>query len=133
MSAENYPKDCLYHRDALWLRLGENGEAIVGVSHFAQEQLGQIMYVDLPRVGGAIKADSPMGTIESRKAVSDLVAPASGKVLAINTALRGSPDLVNRSPYAEGWLMRVALSSFEQEAANLLESSAYMASIGLKA
>lgn len=132
MSADNYPNDCLYHRDALWLRLGENGEAIVGVSHFAQEQLGQVMYVDLPRVGSGIKAGSPMGTIESRKAVSDLVAPASGKVMAINTGLRGNPDLVNRSPYGEGWLMRIALSSFEQEASSLYEAAAYMATIGIK-
>ncbi len=133
MPNDHYPDDCLYHKDALWLRLEEDGLARVGVTHFAQDQLGQVMYVDLPRVGTAIGCGKALGTIESRKAVSDLVAPASGKVVEINPGLRGRPALVNQSPHDEGWLLRIQLTAFEAESGQLMNAAGYMTHLGLKA
>lgn len=130
MSAD-YPDDRLYHREALWLKPLENGEALVGVNHHAQKQLGKIMFVDLPRVGTSIKRDTPLGTIESSKAVSDLIAPVNGKVLEVNPNLRHAPGLVNQDPNGEAWMLRVSLSSQEEDRQRLHTASAYMALMGL--
>lgn len=132
MPNNHYPDDCLYHKDALWLRLEADGIAKVGVTHFAQDQLGQVMYVDLPRLGAAIGCGKAMGTIESRKAVSDLVAPASGKVVEINTGLRGNPALVNQAPYGDGWLLRIQLTALESETGQLMDASGYKSHLGFK-
>ncbi len=130
MSA-NYPDDRLYHREALWLKLLENGEALVGVNHHAQKQLGKIMFVDLPRVGASIKRDTPLGTIESSKAVSDMIAPANGKVLEVNPNLRRTPGLVNQDPNGDAWMLRVSLSSQEEDSQRLYGAPDYMALMGL--
>lgn len=130
MSA-NYPDDRLYHREALWLKLLDNGEALIGVSHHAQKQLGKIMFVDLPRAGAGIKRDTPLGTIESNKAVSDLIAPVNGTVLEINANLRRTPDLVNQDPCGEGWMLRVSLSNQDEDCQRLFSASAYMELMGL--
>lgn len=130
MSA-NYPDDRLYHREALWLKLLENGEALVGVNHHAQKQLGKIMFVDLPRVGASIKRDTPLGTIESSKAVSDMIAPANGKVLEVNPNLRRAPGLVNQDPNGDAWMLRVSLSNQEEDSKHLYGAPAYMALMGL--
>lgn len=130
MSA-NYPDDRIYHREALWLKLLDNGEALVGVSHHAQKQLGKIMFVDLPRVGAGVKRDTALGTIESSKAVSDLIAPVNGTVLEINAELRRRPELVNQDPCGEGWMLRVRLSSQEEDCQRLYSASAYMELMGL--
>lgn len=125
----NYPDDRFYHRDALWLQCREGDEALVGVSHHAQESLGRVVFVDLPRVGTTVRVSEPLGTIESNKAVSDLVSPASGVVVAVNTRLRADPELVNRQPYGDGWLLRIRLAT-PKEAGQLLDAAGYMAHIG---
>ncbi len=125
----HYPEDRLYHRDALWLRALDGGEALVGVNHHAQHSLGAVMYVDLPRLGGVLRQGAPFGTIESGKAVSDLIAPASGTVLEINAALRGTPALVNREPYGGGWLLRIQLDTPAAEA-GLFDAAGYLAFLG---
>lgn len=130
MSAD-YPDDRLYHRDALWLKLLDNDEALIGVNHHAQNQLGKIMFVDLPRVGADIKRDRPLGAIESSKAVSDMIAPANGKVLAINPDLRRTPGLVNLDPYGAAWMLRVSLANQQEDCLGLFSAAAYMALIGL--
>lgn len=126
----NYPEDRFYHPDALWLQSGESGEALVGINHHAQQSLGQVVFLDLPRVGAAIRRDTPLGSIESNKAVSDLIAPVDGSVLAINPRLRGEPGLVNSDPYGAGWVLRIRLSAPEQTS-HLLDAGGYLKHIGL--
>lgn len=126
----HYPEDRLYHLDALWLQTLGDDEALLGVNHHAQQSLGAVMYVDLPRIGGSVSQGTPCGTIESSKAVSDLIAPASGKVLAVNAALRTDPALVNRAPYAEGWLLRIRLAT-PGDLTGLISAGEYMKHLGL--
>lgn len=125
----HYPEDRLYHRDALWLKTLDGGEALVGINHHAQKSLGQVVYLDLPRVGAALRLDAPLGTVESHKAVSDMIAPASGAVLAVNPRLREEPGLVNRDPYGEGWVLRIRLETPESFG-ELLGAGAYVAHLG---
>ncbi len=130
MTRLQFPDSYLFHPEALWLQVVEgSGEALVGVSDFAQDQLGEVVYVDLPRIGATIDADSPFGAIESSKVVSDLIAPASGTVLACNDALRGDPGLVNRSCYQDGWLVRISVSP-TFNLAGLLSSQDYKKLLG---
>lgn len=102
------PEGLWYTSDDEWLRL-EGAEAVVGITDYAQDQLGDVVYVELPAIGRDIEGGAPFGVIESVKAVSDLNAPVSGRVIARNDALEASPELVNQSPYGEGWLLRVQL------------------------
>ncbi len=127
---KHYPEDRLYHRDALWLRLLENGEALIGINHYAQDRLGEVVFLDLPRVGTTIRCDIPLGTVESRKAVSDMIAPVDGTVLEINTRLRSEPTLINSDPYGEGWTLRIRLTS-PGETEHLHDASAYLSLMGL--
>lgn len=127
----HYPDDRLYHRDALWLKVLESGEALVGINHHAQASLGQVVYLDLPRVGSVLSPGVPLGTVESHKAVSDMIAPAGGEVLAVNSCLRDEPGLVNRDPYGEGWVLRLRLASPEA-AGGLLSAADYLAHLGGK-
>ena len=126
----HYPDDCLYHRDSLWLRLLDGDEALVGVNYYAQKSLGEVVYLDLPRAGASIQCDTPLGTVESRKAVSDMVAPVDATVLEFNTRLRSEPTLVNSDPYGEGWVLRVRLAT-PGDTSHLLDASAYLAHMGL--
>lgn len=125
----HYPEDRFYHLDALWLQTLGDDEALVGVNHHAQTSLGTIMYVDLPRIGSTLRQGAAFGTIESSKAVSDLIAPASGKVLAINAVLRADPSMVNRAPYAEGWLLRIRLDA-PGDSVGLISAEEYLKKIG---
>lgn len=129
MSAD-YPDDRLYHPEALWLQLLEGDEALVGINHHAQKSLGEIVFLDLPRVGAALRLDTPLGTIESHKAVSDMIAPASGNVLLTNPRLRGEPTLVNRDPYGEGWVLRLRLAAPEG-VGKLLAAKDYVKRLGI--
>lgn len=126
----HYPDDCFYHCDALWLRRLDGDEALVGINHYAQKSLGEVAYLDLPRVGVSIHRDSPLGTAESRKAVSDMIAPVDGTVLEINTRLRGEPTLVNNDPYGEGWVLRIRLAT-PGDIGHLLDAQAYLDHMGL--
>ena len=107
-----YPEDLKYTSEHEWVRRpGDTDGAVrVGITHFAQDALGDIVYVSLPEVGDQIEAGGTVGELESTKSVSDLYAPVSGKVVSRNEALDGTPELVNSDPYGEGWLFEVAPS-----------------------
>jgi glycine cleavage system H protein len=119
-----YPADLKYTKDHEWIRIsGELAE--IGITDFAQQQLGDVVYVDLPEPGRAITAGEPFGSIESVKAVSELFAPMSGEVVEVNTHLRDHPETVNSKPH-ETWMVKVRLSD-PQAAAALLDSTQYEA------
>ena len=122
------PDGLLYTRDHEWLRLdgAAPDEAVVGVTAFAQDQLGDVVYLDLPAAGAALTAGERFGEIESVKTVSDLYAPVSGEAIAVNEALIERPELVNSSPYGEGWLLRVRVADASELEA-LLDAAAYRA------
>ena len=124
------PDDLRYTSDHEWLRRNEDSpdEAVIGITDFAQDQLGDVVYLDLPAEGDEISAGERFGEIESVKTVSDLYAPVSGEVLAANGELEEQPELVNDSPYDEGWLIRVRISD-ESEFADLLDADAYGAQL----
>jgi len=103
------PEDLFYSEEHEWLRL-EDDVAIVGITDFAQDQLGDIVYVDLPEVGAAIEVGAVVGELESTKSVSDVYSPVSGEVIAINPELEGSEELINSDPYGEGWLFKVRVA-----------------------
>lgn len=111
-----------YSKDHEWVRIDEDGNAVIGVTDFAAEQLGDVVYVDLPEKDDEIIAGTEMGEIESTKSVSDLVSPISGTVLEINQEVVDSPELVNASPFEDGWLVK---ASFEQLPDDLLSAEEY--------
>jgi glycine cleavage system H protein len=117
------PEDRRYSREHEWLKLGAD-VAIIGITDYAQEQLGDVVYVDLPETGAALTQFEKMGEIESVKAVSELYAPASGEVLEANEELVQSPQLVNSDPYGAGWLVRVRLADASQ-AGGLMSAQEY--------
>jgi glycine cleavage system H protein len=121
----SYPDDLRYHPEHDWVR-AEGEEAVFGITWFAQEALGEVVYYDPPEVGATVSKDSSYGELESVKAVSDIYAPASGEVLAVNGALEGAPEMVNADPYGEGWLIRVRLSD-PSELESLMDGPAYRA------
>jgi glycine cleavage system H protein len=108
MTDESYPPDLRYHPEHDWVRV-EGAEAVFGITWYAQDNLGEIVYFDPPAAGDAVSAGQGYGELESVKAVSDIVAPASGEVLAVNAAVVATPELANNDPYGEGWLIRVRL------------------------
>jgi glycine cleavage system H protein len=119
-----YPTDLKYTKDHEWLRL-DAGEAAVGITHFAQDQLGDVVFVELPDVGRRVKQGEAFGTVESVKAVSELFSPISGEVTAVNTALASHPEQVNREPHA-AWMIRLRPTA-PAETESLLDASAYAA------
>ncbi len=122
MSAE-YPDDLLYTREHEWARV-DGTRAVIGITRFAVEQLGDITQVDLPKEGDSVKKDEVFGTVESVKAVSDLFAPLSGKVVKVNDPLKDSPEYVNDDCYDEGWMVEIELS-VESEKAGLMSAKQY--------
>jgi glycine cleavage system H protein len=121
-----YPEDLKYTAEHEWLKAGSDGPVRVGITDFAQDQLGDIVYVQLPDVGAAVRAGDPCGELESTKSVSDLFAPVNGTVTAVNEALADQPDLVNSDPYGEGWMFEVQL---EGDTPQLLDAEAYRAQL----
>lgn len=117
------PTELLYSKSHEWTRL-EGEEAVIGITHFAQESLGDITYVELPLVGDSLSAEQEFGSVESVKAASDLISPVSGAVTGVNTALEGAPEKCNSDPYGEGWLIRVKLSGKPE---GLMDAAAYEA------
>ena len=119
----SYPAGLKYTKDHEWIELsGDRGK--VGITDYAQQQLGDVVYVELPEVGAKLKQGQSFGTIESVKAVSELYAPISGTVVARNEALGDAPDLVNTDPYGEGWLVEIRPSDASSASA-LLDAAAY--------
>lgn len=127
MADYQIPDALRYTQEDEWVR-DEDGLVVVGVTDFAQSQLGDIVFVELPAVGATTAAGSPFGTIESVKAVSDLFAPLSGEVVAVNETLADKPELVNESPYEQGWLIRLRPGD-PAERTRLLDAAAYRASV----
>jgi len=117
------PGDLRYTKDHEWVRV-DGDEAVVGITQYAADQLGDIVFVELPAVGRALGQHDAFGVVESVKAVSDLFAPVAGEVTGGNEALGGSPELVNSDPYGEGWMVRVRLADAGQVEA-LLDAAAY--------
>jgi glycine cleavage system H protein len=122
MSAD-YPADLLYTKEHEWARIRGN-VAVVGITRFAVEQLGDVTQLDLPKEGAAITRDQVFGTVESVKAVSDLFAPLTGKVARVNAALNDAPETINNDPYQGGWLIEIELSD-PDEAKGLMDVAAY--------
>lgn len=104
-----YPQDLLYHREHQWLRVNTDGTGSVGITAFAQEQLGEVVYVDLPELGLEIHQFQKFGEVESVKTISDMFMPVSGAILEVNVSLEQTPTLVNMDPYGKGWLLRIRL------------------------
>ena len=120
---ESYPPDLRYHPEHDWVRAGGD-EATFGITWFAQDALGEVVYYDPPGVGSTVTKDGSYGELESVKAVSDIFAPASGEVLAVNAAVQERPEVVNDDPYGDGWLVRVRLSD-PSELDGLMDAEAY--------
>lgn len=121
------PENLRYTEDHEWLAL-ESGRGKVGITDFAQDQLGDIVFVELPEVGRELKKGEAFGVVESVKSVSDLYAPVNGKVLNINTALADQPELLNQDPFGKAWLIEMAVD--EAEAGSLMDAAAYEAHAG---
>jgi glycine cleavage system H protein len=107
------PNNLRYSEEHEWVKT-EGNEVVIGITHFAQGELGDIVFVELPEVGATIEADEPFGSVESVKTVSELYAPVSGKVVAVNEELSDQPELVNESPYEGAWMVKVELSDASQ-------------------
>jgi glycine cleavage system H protein len=128
MAEASYPEELLYHPEHDWARV-EGGEATLGITWYAQDSLGEVVFLDLPALGVRVSKDSPYAEVESVKAVSDVVAPLSGEVIARNDALEEGPQAINEDPYGEGWLVRIRLAD-PAERAQLLDAAAYSSSLG---
>jgi glycine cleavage system H protein len=120
-----FPDDVSYTAEHEWIRRSDSAEVKVGITSFAQESLGDIVYVSLPAVGAEVVAGEPMGEVESTKSVSDIYAPVTGKVSGRNEALESRPELVNSDPYGEGWLVAIEVTA--PEPGTLLDVAAYTA------
>jgi glycine cleavage system H protein len=123
----SYPPDLRYHAEHDWARI-EGDVATLGITWYAQEQLGEVVFFDPPEVGSTVTKDQPYAEVESVKAVSDVVAPLSGEITEVNGQLADSPEQVNEDPYGEGWMVKVRLSNVS-EVDELMDASAYEATL----
>src|SRR5581483_4179232 len=110
MASESYPEELLYHPEHDWARI-EGDEAVLGITWFGQDALGELVHYEAPDVGATVTKDASYGEVESVKAVSDLIAPLSGEVLEVNQAVVDAPETVNEDPYGAGWLIRIRMTS----------------------
>jgi glycine cleavage system H protein len=123
MADASYPEDLLYHPEHDWARI-EGDTATFGITWFAQDALGEVVFFDPPEVGSTITGGEPYAEVESVKAVSDVIAPLSGEIVEVNTALADTPEKINDDPYGEGWMVKVKLSDpSEQE--SLIDAATY--------
>ena len=129
MSDLEYPQDLRYTAEHEWVRAGSDGVARVGITSFAQDALGDVVYVSLPAVGDSVAAGDSCGEIESTKSVSDIFAPVAGEIAAVNDMLDTAPELVNTDPYGEGWMYEVLLTD-AKSVESLLDLAAYRALLG---
>jgi glycine cleavage system H protein len=126
--AERYPPDLLYHPEHDWARI-EGEHATLGITWFAQDALGEVVFFEPPSPGTSLSQNEPYAEVESVKAVSDVVAPLSGEIVAVNEALADDPHTINEDPYGEGWLVRIRLAA-PDECEALLDAEAYSATLG---
>ncbi len=131
MADSSYPDDLLYHAEHDWARIDAEDPSLatLGITWYAQDSLGEVVFFDLPAVGATLEKDKPYAEVESVKAVSDVIAPLSGEIVEVNEALSDSPQAINEDPYGDGWLVKVRLADpGEREA--LMDASAYAATLG---
>ena len=129
MADAHYPDELLYHDQHDWARLEGDEHAVLGITWYAQDSLGEVVFYDAPEVGATIHKDASYAEVESVKAVSDVIAPMSGEIVEVNTALGETPDAINEDPYGDGWLVRIRLSDGDAERAQLLSPTDYVASL----
>jgi glycine cleavage system H protein len=122
-AAESYPDDLRYHPEHDWVR-ADGDEAVLGITWFAQDALGELVHFEAPEAGGSVSKDTAYAEVESVKAVSDVVAPVSGEILEVNQKAVDEPEVVNDDPYGEGWLVRVRMSD-PSELDSLMDAAAY--------
>lgn len=128
MAEASYPEDLLYHPEHDWARI-DGDHATLGITWYAQDSLGEVVFFEAPAVGTAIAKDSPYTEVESVKAVSDVVAPLSGEIVEVNESLPDNPATINDDPYGEGWIVKIRLSD-PSEKESLMDSAAYQARLG---
>lgn len=129
MSDQDYPQDLRYTTEHEWVRSGDDGTVRIGITSFAQEALGDVVYVSLPAVGATVATTDAVGEVESTKSVSDLYAPLDGEVTAVNGSLDATPELVNSDSYGEGWMYEMRPSD-PAAVDGLLDVTAYVATLG---
>ncbi|WP_028063335.1 glycine cleavage system protein GcvH [Solirubrobacter soli] len=127
MADASYPDDLKYHAEHDWARV-DGDTAVLGITWYAQDQLGEVVFFDPPEVGTSISKDSPYAEVESVKAVSDVIAPVSGEIIEVNDALKDAPEQINEDSYGEGWLVKVKLSD-PSEIDALMDSASYQESL----
>jgi glycine cleavage system H protein len=127
MSEPSYPDDLRYHPEHDWARI-DGDEATLGVTWYAQDSLGEVVFYDGPEVGAQVSKDEPYAEVESVKAVSDVIAPLSGEVVAVNESLTDAPEAVNADPYETGWMVRIRMAD-PAEVDTLMDSASYAASL----
>jgi glycine cleavage system H protein len=127
MAQASYPDDLLYHSEHDWARV-EGEEATFGITWYAQDALGEVVYFDLPKVGATVSSGEAYAEVESVKAVSDVYAPLSGEIVAVNDALADQPEAINEDPYGNGWLVKVKLSD-PSERDSLMDAAGYESSL----
>lgn len=120
----SYPENYKYSKDHEWLKLEDDGHAVVGITDHAQHQLGDVVFVELPEVGAEMETGDVFGVVESVKAVVDCYMPVSGEIVDVNSRLESEVELVNTSPHEDGWMIRIKLASAD-EAASLMDKAAY--------
>ena len=130
MADSSYPDDLLYHAEHDWARIDADdpSAATLGITWYAQDSLGEVVFLDLPAVGTSVSKDAPYAEVESVKAVSDVIAPLSGEIVEVNESLADAPQAINEDPYGAGWLVKVKLSDAAEKDA-LLDAKAYEASL----
>ena len=131
MADASYPDDLLYHPEHDWARIDPAApdQATFGVTWYAQDSLGEVVFFEPPKVGAMVTKDEPYAEVESVKAVSDVIAPLSGEIVEVNAALSDSPETINEDPYGEGWLVKVRLTEAAEREA-LIDRATYTASLG---
>ena len=122
----NFPANLKYTKDHEWIQLNDDGSAVIGITDFAQSELGDIVYVEVNTVGQSLEAEAVFGTVEAVKTVSDLFLPVAGTILEVNSGLNDAPEQVNQDPYGAGWMVKIQVSN-PADVAQLMDAGAYEA------
>ena len=125
-----FPQELRYSKDHEWVRV-EGNTATIGITEFAQHELGDIVFVDISSIGQELATHQIFGSVEAVKTVSDLFMPVAGRVLEVNPKLENEPELVNTDPYGDGWMVKIELTNTEADLANLMEASTYQDLVGV--
>jgi len=125
----NFPSELKYTKDHEWIKLVDGNIALIGITDFAQQELGDIVYVDVASIGKSLNAEEVFGTVEAVKTVSDLFLPVTGKILELNSALEKQPELVNTDPYGHGWMVKLEVANVA-DIDGLMDAAAYEALVG---